>query len=83
MNIEGYQVEKYLFNRTEDKALALANEFGSKVLPSLENVQSLSPTVVISTLPPAAQQEIFSVENADKFKWMFDKCHLALDLVYR
>ena len=70
-------------NRSEDKAAALAAEFGCHVLTSLTNPPNLSPNIVINTLPPPAQQEIFTEENSSKFQWMFTRCQLAMELVYK
>jgi len=84
MNDEGFKIEKYLYNRTEDKARALATEFGCNVITSLTpDAPHFYPNIVIATLPPPAQQEIFTEENSSKFHWIFTRCQLAMDLVYR
>lgn len=81
MNVEGYKITKYLYNRSTDKAKDLAAEFDCHVITTLDSSETC-PDLVISTLPPAAQTEIFS-GDLSRFAWMFQKGLLALDLVYR
>jgi shikimate 5-dehydrogenase len=85
MTAEGYNITKYLYNRTEDKAQALANEFDCHVITTLAAPTGLFPDLVISTLPPQAQTETFERKEsvAQQFAWMFENCTLAMDLVYR
>lgn len=84
MNAEGYKFTKHLYNRTADKAQALAQEFDCHVITSLSEKGNFAPDVVISTLPPPAQSEIFAAsDDVSKFSWMYEKCKLAMDLVYR